>query len=101
MHLQIAFATIFDTCSFMDSPESSVTPKIFILYFGAIVFLQDTKWFDSPQTLYHSLVPTCQPGEQLHISSATLGPVTQALYPSMKPMGLSLLLMRPYTRFAL
>jgi hypothetical protein len=49
MHLQIAFATIFDTCSFMDSPESSVTPKIFILYFGAIVFLQDTKWFDSPQ----------------------------------------------------
>lgn len=50
MHLPIAFDTVFDTCSFMDSPESSVTPKIFTLCFGAIVLLPNTKWFVGPRS---------------------------------------------------
>ena len=50
MHLPVAFATAFDTCSFMDSPESSVTPKILTVRFGAIVLSPNTEWFDGPRS---------------------------------------------------
>lgn len=40
MHLPTALATAFNTCSFTDSRESSVIPKI---RFDAIVLLPNTK----------------------------------------------------------
>lgn len=42
----IAYATTFDTCSFIESPESSATPRIVTLALGAIVFTSKTRCFD-------------------------------------------------------
>jgi hypothetical protein len=50
MHLSIAFATAFDTCSFMDNPESSVTRRISTRGFGLIILLPNTNWFDGPRS---------------------------------------------------